>query len=58
MIIGGGPGGLEAARVAALRGHDITLYEKGTKLGGGLLLRLLPQERTSGSGSAITWRGN
>ncbi len=32
-IIGGGPGGMEAARVAALRGHEVTLFEK-RKLGG------------------------
>ena len=38
MVAGGGPGGLEAARVAALRGHKVTLYEKGTKLGGQLNL--------------------
>ncbi len=34
MVIGGGPGGMEAARVSALRGHDVTLYEKAPKLGG------------------------
>jgi 2,4-dienoyl-CoA reductase-like NADH-dependent reductase (Old Yellow Enzyme family)/thioredoxin reductase len=34
MVIGGGPSGLEAARVAALRGHDVTLYEKDNQLGG------------------------
>lgn len=34
MVVGGGPGGLEAARVAALRGHDVTLYEKENELGG------------------------
>lgn len=34
IIAGGGPGGLEAARVARLRGHDITLYEKNNALGG------------------------
>lgn len=33
-VIGGGPGGLEAARVAALQGHQVTLYEKSDKLGG------------------------
>ena len=32
-VIGGGPGGMEAARVAAERGHEVTLYEK-RKLGG------------------------
>jgi mycofactocin system FadH/OYE family oxidoreductase 2 len=34
MVVGGGPAGMEAARVAALRGHDVTLYEKGPALGG------------------------
>lgn len=34
MIIGAGPGGLEAARVARLRGHDVDLYEKDSKIGG------------------------
>jgi 2,4-dienoyl-CoA reductase (NADPH2) len=34
LVIGGGPGGMEAARVSALRGHDVTLYEKAPKLGG------------------------
>ena len=38
LVIGGGPGGMEAARVSALRGHDVTLYEKGPKLGGLLQL--------------------
>ena len=36
VIVGGGPAGMEAARVAALRGHDIILYEKHNKLGGSL----------------------
>jgi 2,4-dienoyl-CoA reductase (NADPH2) len=34
VVIGAGPGGMEAARVAATRGHMVTLLEKGTKLGG------------------------
>ena len=34
IVVGGGPGGLEAARVAALRGHEVILYEKGAVLGG------------------------
>jgi 2,4-dienoyl-CoA reductase-like NADH-dependent reductase (Old Yellow Enzyme family)/NADH dehydrogenase FAD-containing subunit len=34
MVAGGGPAGLEASRVAALRGHQVTLYEKEAKLGG------------------------
>jgi len=36
MVIGGGPAGLETARVAALRGHQVSLYEKGSELGGQL----------------------
>ncbi len=36
-IIGGGPGGMEAARVAALKGHNVTIYEKDTQLGGQLI---------------------
>jgi 2,4-dienoyl-CoA reductase (NADPH2) len=34
LIIGGGPAGMEAARVSAIRGHDVTLYEKSHRLGG------------------------
>lgn len=37
-VVGAGPAGLEAARVSALRGHQITLIEKGRKVGGQLLL--------------------
>jgi 2,4-dienoyl-CoA reductase (NADPH2) len=41
VVVGGGPAGMEAARVAALRGHDVTLYEKSHKLGGLLPLAAL-----------------
>lgn len=34
VVIGGGPGGMEAARVAAIEGHKVTLFEKSGKLGG------------------------
>ncbi len=34
LVIGGGPAGMSAARVAALRGHDVILYEKSSMLGG------------------------
>ena len=37
LVVGGGPGGMEAARVAALRGHKVTLWEKGSALGGNLI---------------------
>lgn len=38
VVVGGGPGGLEAARVAALRGHDVVLFERRSILGGQLEL--------------------
>ena len=38
VVVGGGPGGLEAARVAAERGHKVVLFEAATRLGGQLLL--------------------
>jgi 2,4-dienoyl-CoA reductase (NADPH2) len=41
-VIGGGPAGMEAATIAARRGHDVTLFEKGGKLGGNLLLAAVP----------------
>jgi len=34
MVIGGGPAGMETARVAALRGHQVEIYEKSQSLGG------------------------
>ncbi|MBN1383231.1 MAG: FAD-dependent oxidoreductase, partial [Deltaproteobacteria bacterium] len=37
-VVGGGPAGMQAARVAALRGHDVTLYEKSHDVGGALPL--------------------
>ena len=42
FIIGGGPGGMEAARVAALRGHEVTLAERNDYLGGQFHLASLP----------------
>jgi len=42
LIAGGGPGGLEAARVAALRGHQVTLCEKTDKVGGQFNLAATP----------------
>ena len=44
-VIGGGPAGLEAARVAALRGHDVTLFEKTTSLGGQLNIACVPPRK-------------
>ncbi len=43
VVVGGGPGGMKAAAVAADRGHSVTLYEKSSQLGGqALLAQLLP----------------
>jgi len=38
LVVGGGPAGMEAARTAAIRGHEVVLWEKKEKLGGQLLL--------------------
>ena len=38
MVIGGGPAGLEAARISAERGYDVVLFEAGGRLGGQLNL--------------------
>jgi 2,4-dienoyl-CoA reductase-like NADH-dependent reductase (Old Yellow Enzyme family) len=38
VVVGGGPAGLEAARVAAERGHEVVLFEAASKLGGQMLL--------------------
>ncbi|MGR3311077.1 MAG: oxidoreductase, partial [Candidatus Brocadiales bacterium] len=45
LVIGGGPAGMEAARVAALRGHNVTLYEKDDNLGGQLKYAWIPPGR-------------
>ncbi len=38
VIVGGGPAGLEAARISALRGHNVVLFEASDRLGGQLKL--------------------
>jgi len=45
FVVGGGPAGMEVARVAALRGHQVTLYEKQDKLGGQLLEAIVPPHK-------------
>ncbi len=42
LVVGGGPGGMEAAIVSALRGHRVTLWEKGRELGGALIAASVP----------------
>jgi NADPH-dependent 2,4-dienoyl-CoA reductase/sulfur reductase-like enzyme len=54
VVVGGGPAGLEAARVAALRGHVVTLIERGTMLGGQVLLAARSPGRAEYGGIA-TW---
>lgn len=44
-VIGGGPAGMEAARVAARRGHEVTLYEKEAVLGGQLPVAAVPPHK-------------
>ncbi len=41
VVVGGGPAGMEAARVAALRGHEVTFYDRAHKLGGSLPMAAL-----------------
>ncbi|MFC1915004.1 FAD-dependent oxidoreductase [Chloroflexota bacterium] len=45
MVVGGGPAGMEAARVAALKGHRVTLWEKDSRLGGQLIQAAIPPHK-------------
>jgi 2,4-dienoyl-CoA reductase-like NADH-dependent reductase (Old Yellow Enzyme family)/thioredoxin reductase len=45
LVVGGGPAGLEAARVAALRGHRVTLYEEDKEIGGQWVLAATPPHK-------------
>ena len=45
VVIGGGPAGLEAARIAAERGHEVVLFERGPRLGGQVNLITKTPER-------------
>ncbi len=42
LVVGGGPAGMEAAITAALRGHEVTLCEEGSELGGTLRIACIP----------------
>jgi 2,4-dienoyl-CoA reductase-like NADH-dependent reductase (Old Yellow Enzyme family)/thioredoxin reductase len=46
LVIGGGPAGLEFARVAQERGHNVTLFEKSAELGGQYLIAGLPPHKS------------
>lgn len=45
LVVGGGPAGLEAARVAALRGHQVSLYEEDDEIGGQWILAAAPPHK-------------
>ena len=47
LVVGGGPAGMEAARVAAERGHHVVLLEASDRLGGAVKLAMLPPRRES-----------
>ena len=54
VVVGGGPAGLEAARVAALRGHSVHLYERSEHLGG-LLRRAAEPDFKAEARAAVDW---
>ncbi|SDH69104.1 NADH:flavin oxidoreductase [Alloyangia pacifica] len=55
VVVGGGPAGLEAARVSALRGHRVTLFEAAAQLGGQLRIATRVRERADLLG-ILDWR--
>lgn len=54
VVVGAGPGGLEAARVSAARGHDVVLFESGPEVGGQVLLAAKAPQREQMAG-IIRW---
>jgi 2,4-dienoyl-CoA reductase-like NADH-dependent reductase (Old Yellow Enzyme family)/thioredoxin reductase len=54
VVVGGGPAGLEAARIAALRGHQVILYERTAALGGQVLIAARAPLRP-GYGESVGW---
>lgn len=56
-VIGGGPAGMEAARIAAERGHQVTLFEKEKTLGGQLRIAVVPPHKQDLSGLLAYLRG-
>lgn len=58
IVVGGGVAGMEAARVAFLRGHNVTLYEKESELGGCIsrLASRIPRLNTRDLNNAVKWQ--
>lgn len=52
VVVGGGPAGMEAARILALRGHRVSLHEKTNRLGGALRVASLPY---APNGDLLDW---
>ncbi len=55
VVVGGGPGGMEAARVAALQGHNVTLIEKESELGGNAIVAAVPTGKEDLKDYFIAW---
>ena len=58
VVVGGGPGGLEAARTAAERGHTVVLFEAQDRLGGQLVLMARAGERQREVAGLLDWLVN
>ncbi len=56
-VIGGGPAGMEAARVLALRGHRVSIYEKQSSLGGDFRLAVQAPHRAEMKPALAWWQG-
>ncbi len=54
LVVGGGVAGMEAARAAATRGHDVTIYEKGRALGGHIIEASVPAFKQD-VGTLLKW---
>lgn len=57
LVIGAGPGGLEAARVAGMKGHQVTLWEREKKPGGGInMAAFIPRVYTRELNNIVQWQ--